>query len=324
MISIIIVSWNAKAYLLKCLASLANETYPLEIIVVDNNSSDGSPEAVAREYPKVKLIRSPENLGFAKANNLGIKAATGDYLAFVNNDVEVFPGCIPSLVAFSAAHPRVGVVGPQIFGGKGGLQKSYWGFPTLVNRFARALALDNLFKSRAFSGYSTYGAKDDYKPVDVLQGSFLLVKREALDRVGPWDEDFFIYGEDVDWCRRFWDDGWEVMFLASARAIHYGGSSSANAPVRFYIEKQKADLQYWRKHESPLAVQGYIVLSCLHESLRTAGYGLLSLFKPSARFKANRSLACLRWLLSGGTSNPEMSSAPKVSVKPEVQVATQK
>jgi GT2 family glycosyltransferase len=319
MVSIIIVSWNAKAYLLKLLASLANETYPREIIVVDNDSSDGSPEAVARDYPEVKLIRSPENLGFSKANNLGIKAATGDYLAFVNNDVEVFPGTIPTLVAFSEARPRVGVAGPALFGGTGGLTKSYWGFPTLRNRFARAFALDKFFPTKAFSGHSTYGAKDSFKPVDVLQGSFLLVKRAALETVGPWDEGFFIYGEDVDWCRRFWDGGWEVMFVASARSIHYGGSSSANAPIRFYIEKAKADLQYWLKHESPLRVRGYRLISLLHEFVRVFGFSLFAPVKPSAKFKAKRAFAAFRWLLSGESSKEKLIGKPTVPIQFEAK-----
>jgi GT2 family glycosyltransferase len=319
MVSIIIVSWNAKAYILKCLASLANESGLREIIVVDNNSSDGSPDAVASAYPEVKLIRSSENLGFARANNLGIKASSGEYLAFVNNDVEVFPGCIPGLVAFSEAHPRVGVAGPQLFGGKGGLQKSYWGFPTLRNRFARAVALDKLFPSKAFSGHSTYGAKDFFKPVDVLQGSFLLVKRAALNQVGPWDESFFIYGEDVDWCKRFWDAGWEVMFVASSRAIHYGGSSSANAPVRFYIEKQKADLQYWLKHKKFVDVWAYLLIALLHESLRVLGFSLIAPFKPSARYKMKRGVACIRWLLSSERSSERLAAAGTPPIKFEVQ-----
>lgn len=316
MVSIIIVSWNAKAYLLKLLASLANETYPREIIVVDNDSSDGSPEAIARDYPEVKLIRSPENLGFSRANNLGIKAATGEYLAFVNSDVEVFPGCIPGLVAFSEAHPRVGVAGPALFGGKGGLQRSYWGFPTLRNRFARAFALDNFFPAKTFSGFSTYGAKEAFKPVDVLQGSFLLVKRAALETVGPWDEGFFLYGEDVDWCKRFWKGGWEVMYVSSSRAIHYGGSSSANAPVRFYVERAKADLQYWLKHKTFVDVWAYILISLVHESLRVLGYSVFAPFKSSARYKAKRGIASIRWLLSSESSSEKLTVNP-LSIKIE-------
>jgi GT2 family glycosyltransferase len=308
MISIIIVSWNAKDYLLQCLASLntLNPTGPQgqpEIIVVDNASADGSAEAVAAYYPKVRLIRNPENVGFSRANNIGIKASRGDYLAFVNSDVEVLPGCIDALVDFFETDPRVGMVGPKLVGKDRRLQRSARGFPTLWNQFCRALALDKLVPSKIFSGYAmTYWGHRTCETVDILQGSFMLVKRAALEEVGFWDEEFFIYGEDVDLCRRFRKGGWKVVFVPWARAIHYGGASSANAPVRFYIEKQRADLQYWRKHEPSLAVGGYFLIAALHETLRALGYALPALISGAARYKVKRSVACLRWLLLNDAS----------------------
>ena len=289
MISIIIVSWNAKGYLLKCLSSLRYQKNPTEIIVVDNASADGSPEAVARDYPQVQLIRNRENLGFSRANNIGIKAAQGNYLAFVNSDVVVLPNCMEVLIDFLAAHRDVGMVGPKILGKDARLQPSCRSFPTLKTEFCRATALDRLLPAR--------WDHSKVEPVDVLQGSFMVVKRKALEDVGLWDERFFVYGEDLDFCRRFWKSGWKIAFIPRARAIHYGGASSSNAPVRFYIEKQRAELQYWRKHRSPRAVRGYLLLSALHETLRALGYALPALLKESARYKMRRSVACLRWLL---------------------------
>jgi GT2 family glycosyltransferase len=306
-VSVIIVSWNAQDYLMQCLSSLTSEVcrYPMEIIVVDNASSDGSPDCVASKYPDVRLIRNTENFGFAKANNIGVSVSTGKYLCFVNSDVKVLPDCITRLVEYCEEHPAVGMVGPKIIGGDGHLQRSCRGFPNVWNMFCRALALDSIFKNcKLFTGYSLYyWPQDSLREVDILTGCFWLIPRPALEQVGLLDEAFFIYGEDMDWCKRFWDKGWQVVFVPSAEAIHYGGGSSSNAPIRFYIEKQKADLQYWKKHHADLAVICYLLVSSLHMFLRIVGYSfgvLLNPTEPSRRYKVKRSLACLKWILLTG------------------------
>lgn len=306
-VSVIIVSWNARDYLLRCLRSLSPAAcgYPAEIIVVDNASSDGSAEIVSAQFPEVRLIRNRANLGFAKANNIGIRAARGRYLCLVNSDVEVLPGCIGRLVEYCEAHGQAGLVGPRVMGGDGRLQRSCRGFPTIWNMFCRALALDSVFPQvRLFTGYSlTYWAQDKTQPVDILSGCFWLARRESLEEAGLLDEAFFMYGEDMDWCKRFWVSGWQVVFVSEAKAIHYGGASSANAPVRFYIERQRADLQYWRKHHARLAMGCFFLLSCLHLCLRAMGFSVAFLFRNRARsaygYKVKRSLACLQWMLCG-------------------------
>lgn len=303
-VSVIIVSWNAREYLMQCLASLS-QAYrsPLEIIVVDNASSDGSADSVASSYPNVRLIRNSENVGFARANNIGFSLSTGRYLCFINSDVKVLPNCISRLVDFCQEHRDVGMVGPRIIGGDGKLQRSCRGFPSVWNMLCRAFALDTFFpKSAMFTGYSlSHWSQDSLRPVDILSGCFWLVRREALAQVGLLDELFFMYGEDMDWCKRFWTHGWPVVFVPSAEAIHYGGASSANSPVRFYIERQRADLQYWKKHHSYLEVVSYQLVSCLHLLLRAIGYSVASILKRSARevyrYKLRRSVACLRWLI---------------------------
>jgi GT2 family glycosyltransferase len=305
-VSVIIVSWNARDYLLQCLASLSPETcrYPMEIIVVDNASSDDSADQVASRYPQVRLIRNSENVGFAKANNIGVAASTGGYLCFVNSDVKVLPNCITGLVDFCQDNPKAGMVGPRIQGGDGKLQRSCRGFPSVWNMLCRALALDKIFsKSKMFTGYSlAYWPQDSQRPVDILTGCFWLIRREALAQVGLLDENFFMYGEDMDWSKRFWSSGWQVVFVPSSEAIHYGGASSSNSPVRFYIERQRADLQYWKKHHSDLAVLCYFLISCLHLALRAIGYSIAALLKKPARqtyeYKVKRSVECLKWLIS--------------------------
>ena len=305
-VSLVIVSWNARDYLMQCLASLSAEAcrYPFEIIVVDNASSDGSAEAVAEGYANVRLIRNSENLGFSKANNIGISASIGRYLCLINSDVKVLPNCISRLVDYCEEHLNVGMVGPHIFGGDGKLQRTCRGFPTVWNMFCRALALDALCpRNKVFNGYKLYHwRQDSLKPVDILTGCFWLVRRDALRQVGLLDENFFMYGEDMDWCKRFWNKGWPIVFVPSAEAIHYGGASSSSSPVRFYIERHRADLQYWKKHHPKLSVASFYAISCLHLFLRAGAYTMAGFLKKSVRqiylYKARRSLMCLRWLVS--------------------------
>ncbi|HRT58989.1 MAG TPA: glycosyltransferase family 2 protein [Candidatus Paceibacterota bacterium] len=307
-VSVVIVSWNAKAFLARCLASLTERAcaYPMEVIVVDNASQDGSPEMVERDFPQVRLIRTGSNLGFARGNNRGIRESRGKYLCLINSDVEVRPDCITRLVDYCEAHPDVGMVGPRILGGDGKLQRSCRGFPTVWNMLCRALALDAMFpRSSWFGGYLLpYWNHDSEREVDILSGCFWMVRRAALETVGLLDESFFMYGEDMDWCKRFWAGGWRLVFVPDAVAVHYGGASSASAPVRFFIEKQRADLQYWRKHHSWAARQCYFAVACVHHALRVLGYTLAWAASRGRatewRFKMIRGFQCLSWMLGRG------------------------
>ena len=306
-VSVVIVSWNARDYLVKCLDTLNERScrYPLEVIVVDNDSADDSPDVVERDYSWVRLIRTGANLGFAKGNNVGIKEARGRYVALVNSDVEVLESCLTKLVDYLDKQPEAGMAGPRVIGGDGKLQRSCRGFPGLWNMFCRALALDAAFPSvPAFNGYAlAHWEQEDEAEVDILSGCFWMVRREALDEVGGLDEGFFMYGEDMDWCKRFWDAGWKLKFYPEAEAIHYGGASSSNAPVRFFVEKQRADLRYWRKHRGPVAVVLYFLISLLSHLLRMAGYavkfGLKGSDRETSAYKVRRSMACVRWMFSG-------------------------
>jgi len=145
--------------------------------------------------------------------------------------------------------------------------------------------------------------------VDILSGCFWVVRRDALKQVGLLDEGFFMYGEDMDWCKRFKQSGWQVVFLPEAEAIHYGGGSSSNAPIRFFLEKQRADLRYWRKHHHGMAVGAYLAISCTHHGLRSLGNAAALCLHigdgETRRYKIRRSMTCLRWLLIGPSSMSE-------------------
>lgn len=258
---------------------------------------------VAEEFPEVQLVQTGANLGFAKGNNVGIRQANGRYLFLINSDVDVHPEAIDSLVRFLDEHREIGMAGPKIIGREGRVQSSCFRSPTFRNTICQTFALYRLnTRSAWLSGWEmmdwTY---DKVREVDVLSGCFWAIRREALEQVGLLDEGFFMYGEDLDWCKRFRNAGWKVVFYPDASSIHYGGGSSAGAPVRFFIEMQKANRRYWRKH---YGVIGQFFFSCVIFTSqivrlipRLAQFFLQPSRRPEIVPKIRRSAATIRWLL---------------------------
>jgi GT2 family glycosyltransferase len=306
-ISVIIVSWNARNYLRDCLNSIrqTGTSCVREVIVVDNASQDGSPEMVEEEFPEVDLIRAGDNLGFARANNLAMKHAKGSIFALVNSDVIVHPGCLERLAGFLDQHPDVGLVGPRVIGRDGHLQRTCHRVPTVWNTVCRVVAIDRIFPHwRLFSGFEMPPQyHDKCAEVEVLSGCFWVAKKMAVNEVGGLDERFFFYGEDIDWCKRFWDAGWRLMFIPEATATHFGGASSANAPLRFSIEIHRANLKYWQKHHGIVGRSIYYLLAMAHHGLRLVARVLKRISgwgrSPESQHKLLEDAVCLRWLLTG-------------------------
>ena len=306
-ISIVIVAWNAQHYLKLCLESLAAAPprRSMEVLVVDNASSDATVEMVESQFPWVKLIKSPENLGFSKGNNVAIRQAKGRYIALVNPDVIVFPGCLDALADFLDQNPKVGNVGPRVLNPDMSLQSSCRRFPTLWNNFCSASGLSSKFKnSRFFAGeHMFYFAHDQTRPVDVIVGCFSFIRREAFDSVGLLDEDLFMYGDDVDWCRRARNAGWEAVFYPGAQAIHDRGKTTAPYPVRFAVAQQRSVLHYWTKHHGFFGVLGIRGIMFFHHFLRYLGAVLSGILNPENRSQGDMrkhvSGACLRQLITG-------------------------
>ncbi len=259
----------------------------------------------AAEFPEVQVIQTGANLGFAKANNIGIGQSHGRYLCLVNSDVEVEKNCIHKLVAFLDANKDIGIAGPKIYGRDGQVQSSCFRSPNLRNTICQTLALYRVFpKNSLFSGWEMKDwTFDSTRDVDVLSGCFWIVRREALEQVGSLDENFFMYGEDLDWCKRFHLAGWRAVFYSEAQSIHYGGGSSAGAPVRFFIEMQKANRRYWRKHygyAGQFFFTAVIFFSQLVRLLpRLAQFAIQPSSRQAIRPKIDRSAACLHWLVYG-------------------------
>jgi len=235
-LSIIIVNFNVKDLLRQCLNTLmvandklmeANER--MEIFVVDNASQDGSVEMVRREFPQVKLIASKRNLGFAKANNLAIKHSTGRYLLFLNPDTVVPKETLLEMIRFMDENSQVGVATCFVELASGGMDPDcHRGFPTPWAAFCFFSKLEKIFPhSKIFGQYhQTWKDLGKTHEIDSCCGAFMMVRRKAMEEVGVWDEDFFFYGEDLDWCYRFKEKGWPVMFYPGVKIIHHKGASS--------------------------------------------------------------------------------------------------
>ncbi len=217
--------------------------------------------------------------------------------------MNVPPECLQTIYQFMKENPTIGIAGPQMLGTDDRIGRSYMRFPGVWNCFCRALFLDVIFtRSRLLRGVlMTDFDNGKTADVDVLNGWFLVVRREALERVGLLDENFFMYGEDIDWSYRFHTAGWRRVYFAGARALHYGGASSAQSSTRFYVQMHKANLQYWRKHHGWPGVLGYWLTILIHHTLRVGAYSVLCVCKRGsqieASYKVRRSAACIAWLI---------------------------
>jgi N-acetylglucosaminyl-diphospho-decaprenol L-rhamnosyltransferase len=260
-LSIVILSWNVRDLLRQCLESVARnrplsaDHPPLatEIIVVDNASGDGSMEMVRAEFPDVRLIANQANRGYTGGNNDGIAAATGRYVMILNPDTRVLDGALTAMVAYADAHSDVGVVGPQLLNPDGSVQSSRRRFPTLMTGLFESTWLQPLAPRNVLRRYYVLDQPDDaIQEVDWLFGACFLVRREVIQQVGALDEDFFMYSEEMDWCRRIRQAGWKVVYLPQAQVIHYGGKSSDQVAAQRHIYFQTSKVRYFRKHHGAL------------------------------------------------------------------------
>ncbi len=258
-LSIVIVNWNVRDLLRRCLLSISNLQPPpsgLEMIVVDNASTDGSVQMVRTEFPGVHTIANTENRGFPAANNQGIAIAQGRHVLLLNPDTEVVGDALTTMVGFADAHPDVGMVGPQLLNPDGSVQSSRRRFPTLATAFFESTWLQPYAPRRLLERYYVLDRPDDaVQDVDWLYGAALMARREAIAQVGPLDERFFMYSEELDWCRRFRKADWRVVYLPAAQIIHHGGKSSEQVLPAHHIHFQTSKVRYFRKYHGPFAAE---------------------------------------------------------------------
>ncbi len=250
-LSIIIVNWNVKRLLRDCLMSLqAQLDDTSEIIVVDSASHDDSPQMVRTEFPSVQLIESSTNLGYAKGNNLGVRHARGEYLLLLNPDTVVKPHTLTTLTHHLDSQPTVGVVGPQLLWADGSIQSSRRRLPTVGTLFWESTLLHQWWphNPHARRYHLADIPPDSAQTVDWLVGAALLIRRTTWTQVGGFDEDFFMYFEETDWCKRCQDAGWAIHYLPTAQIVHYEGKSSEQVAAARTIRFQRSKLRYTRKH----------------------------------------------------------------------------
>ena len=254
-ISIIIVHRNNVPLLRDCLASLpgACEGISWEAIVVDNGSTDGSPEMVKEEFPETVLIENKENLGFTRANNQGLEIACGRFLVLLNNDTISHPKAFSKTVAYLEAHSNIGGAGLKLLNEDGSRQLSARRFPgfqqALFNRYS---LLTRLFPDNPYSrSYLLTDLDEDaVRDVDWVSGACLIVRRDVYEKIGGLDERFFMYSEDVDWCLRIWKAGYRVVYLPIAEIIHLIGQTSGKYPFMPIVERHRSMYKYYKKHYS--------------------------------------------------------------------------
>ena len=224
-------------------------TRQLETIVVDNASSDHTVEMLRAEFPDVRVIANAENAGFTCANNQALAVAQGRYLFLLNPDTELRPGALQTLYDYAEQHPRAGIIGPQLFYGDGSVQSSRRRFPTLATAFLESTKLQQSFpRNRVLMRYYMNDTRDDAtQEVDWINGSAMFVRRAVYGQIGGLDEAFFMYSEELDWCYRAKQAGWQIVYLPTAQVTHYEGKSSEQVVAARDIYFHSSKVRFFRK-----------------------------------------------------------------------------
>lgn len=260
LVSIIVVSFNTREMTLACLRTVvAQTTVPYELIVIDNASSDGSAEAIAAEFPDIRMMAETDNHGFAKANNIAAKDAVGEYLLLLNPDTLVLDGAIDVLLGFAGDEPQAGIWGGKTLYGDHSLNPgSCWGRMTLWNVFCRTTGLTGIFSGSEFFNGEAYGAWDrsTQRRVDIVSGCFFLLKRKFWEELGGFDLSYVMYGEEADLCHRAVVKGADPQVTPNAVIVHYGGASEAvrsDMMVRLFRAKITLINRHFAGWSKPLA-----------------------------------------------------------------------
>jgi len=304
-VSIVLVSWNSRYDLRSLLAQLVElPGLEHEILVVDNASTDGTPEEIETRFPSVRLVRNPQNLGFAAGVNLGMRDARNPLILLLNPDSRLKPNAIRRLVAHLDAHPTVGIVGPRVLNEDGSIQSAGFRFPSLLNLLLSATYLYKLFPRSRFWNRERLGGVVPPGPtsVDAVSGCCLLLRRSLVDQIGFLDEGFFMYAEETDLCYRAHRAGWSVHCIPDASIVHVGGGSSRLARRQNFLEFRRSVLRFFYKHRGRGAAEAARALLLLFLLLRAPYWALRASVPGAARAEAaaqmGNVLAGVRFLLS--------------------------
>ena len=285
-LSIVIVNYNVKHFLDQCLTSVRRAIAGIdaEVWVVDNNSVDGSVQMLREKFPEVRLIANKENVGFSRANNQAIRQSKGEYVLLLNPDTVVEDDTFSKILRFMDSHPKAGGLGVKMIDGKGNfLPESKRGLPTPDVAFYKIFGLSRFFpRSRTFGKYHLgFLDKDKINEVEILSGAFMFLRREALDKTGLLDEDFFMYGEDIDLSYRIIRAGYKNYYFPETRIIHYKGESTKKSSVNYVFVFYRAMVIFARKHFSQKNARLFSLLINMAIWLR-ASVAILSRFLSKA------------------------------------------
>jgi len=312
-LSIVVVSWNTRALALRCLAaaqqaasgfSSATGT-PVELVLVDNGSSDGTADAVRAALPSVRIVALPRNRGFAGGANAGCAAAGGDLLLLLNSDARVDASALIACWRHLDAHPRTGVVGPQLLHEDGRLQNSAHAFPAWIDELVPGFVID-LVAPRRRPAKRWVGTAPI--AVDAVQGAALLVRRTVLDAVGGFDEGYFFYLEETDLCWRARRAGFGVDLVPAARVVHASGASSKRvAAIASRIEYHRSLYRFLRAHRGVGTSRLAAAVRTLRGAVTVAGLAPAALVSASARRRFVERRALLDWHLRGRPPDPSLA-----------------
>lgn len=279
-LSILIVNWNTRDLLVKCIDSVARSLADVpvtttEMLVVDNASVDGSADVIRTKFPQVRLIANQSNEGFAAANNRAYKASSGAAILLLNPDTELVGDALCKMLTFLRIHPAAAAVGPALVDADGALQHSCYPMPTLSREFWRLFHLDSLY-GRACYPLATW-SQGGPRRVDVLQGACILLRRETIgEREELFPTRTFMYSEDVDLCFRLQAKGWPLYWIPSATVIHYGGQSTRQVRTEMFIELHRSKIEFFRRNRGIRAAWCYKLLLFLASLPRVLAAPLLA------------------------------------------------
>ncbi len=299
-ISIIVVNWNTRDLLAACIRSVQQTASSLvnEIIVVDNASSDDSCEMLRRDFPEVTLIENRENVGFAGANNQAARLAQGKWVFLLNSDAELQAGALQALLTLAESAPRVGIVGAHLINPDGSFQASYSPFPSLWSEFLILSGLGRLCYGRWYPSHGPETANGPQK-VDYVEGAALLIRGETYLQMGGLDEGFFMYAEEVDLCRTFHENGWEVYYHPEARILHHGGGSSTGRRTAREGDLYRSRVRFFRKHYGSASALALKTLIYFFTTFKIIAHGILRKISRGTRGRAVISLHDLSVKLKG-------------------------
>ncbi len=252
-LSIVIVNWKTKELTAAAIASVFEQTKALlfEVILIDNNSADGSVEALRSQFPQIIIVENATNLGFGKANNQGMRLAKGQYIMLLNSDTVVLDRALEKMVAYLEEHSDVMMIGPKVLNADHTFQHACRRMlPTPLSSFYHLFGLVKIFrKSARVNAYKGYNREPNVtEPVEALSGAAMMFRREVFEATGGFDERFFMYGEDLDFSKQVFDRGWKTMFVHTAEIIHYGGASSKKRRTKSIVNFYDAMWLYYDKH----------------------------------------------------------------------------